>query len=237
VGTSGFAYREWVGSVYPSGLTPAQMLAYYASQLATVEIASRLPSFETIAAWAQAVPAGFQFATRLPGRIDLRQVRATTRALEALLDALDPLGEHLGPVLVQVPQTVSADRHALLEFLRAVPSGARLAFEFRHPSWLVEPTLRMLSAHNAALVLTDHGEGPPRLQLTADFAYVRIRREDDSPEAWSAWTERLAALVRRGVDVYAYLKHDRRGAALERARRLSMLLGEQEAQIGQQLLT
>jgi uncharacterized protein YecE (DUF72 family) len=86
-------------------------------------------------------------------------------------------------------------------------------------------------------VLTDHGEGPPRIELTADFAYVRIRHEDDSIDAWSAWTERLAALIRRGIDVYAYLKHDRRGIALERARRLAMLLGEQEAQIGQQLLT
>jgi uncharacterized protein YecE (DUF72 family) len=237
VGTSGFAYREWVGSIYPSGLTPAQMLSYYASQLATVEIASRLPTAETIAAWAQSVPPGFQFATRIPGRIDLRQARASARALEALLDALEPLGEHLGPVLVQVPQSVPADRHALLEFLRAVPSGVRLAFEFRHSSWAVEPTLRMLSAHNAALVLTDHGEGPPRIELTADFAYVRIRHEDEAPEAWSAWTERLAALVRRGIDVYAYLKHDRRGVALERARRLAMLLGEQESNYAQQLLT
>src|SRR4051812_43485757 len=196
VGTSGFAYREWVGSIYPSGLSPAQMLSYYASQLATVEIASRLPTAETIAAWAQSVPAGFQFATRIPGRIDLRQAPASARALEALLDALEPLGEHLGPVLVQVPQSVPADRQALLEFLRAVPSGVRLAFEFRHSSWNVEPTLRMLSAYNAALVLTDHGAGPPRLELTADFAYVRIRHEDESPETWSAWTERLAALVR-----------------------------------------
>jgi uncharacterized protein YecE (DUF72 family) len=154
-----------------------------------------------------------------------------------LLDALEPLGEHLGPVLVQVPHSLPADRHALLEFLRSAPSGVRLAFEFRHPSWAVEPTLRMLSAHNAAFVLADHGAGPPRIELTADFAYVRIRRDDDSAEAWNAWTERLASLTRRGVDVYAYLKHDRRGVALERARRLAMLLTAQDEQVGQQLLT
>src|SRR5207253_1979029 len=128
------------------------------------------------------------------------------------------------PILVQLPHSATADRAALSEFLRAVPQGVRIALELRHPSWHTEAVLRLLSAHNAALVLSDHGEGPPRLELTADFAYVRIRREDDQTEPWSEWAGRLAVLTRRGVDVYAFLKHDRKGIALERARRLAMLL-------------
>ena len=38
-----------------------------------------------------------------------------------------------------------------------------------------EAMLRVLSAHNAALVLADHGQGPPRLVLTADFAYGTLK--------------------------------------------------------------
>jgi uncharacterized protein YecE (DUF72 family) len=237
VGTSGFSYREWVGTVYPPGLTQAQMLALYASHLPAVEIQSRLPDSETLAVWAATVPPGFQFALKVPTRVDVRAGKAAARAVGALLDLAAPLGDRLGPILVQLPHTATADRGALNDFLRAVPQDARLALELRHASWNTEAVLRVLSAHNAALVLADHGEGPPRLELTADFAYVRIRRDDDAPELWSRWAERLAVLARRGVDVYAFLKHDRRGLALERARRLVMLLRDEDAHSAQQLLT
>jgi uncharacterized protein YecE (DUF72 family) len=49
----------------------------------------------------------------------------------------------------------------------------------------------------------------------------------------AAWAERLALLTRRGVDVYAYLKHDRRGVAVEHAMRLSSLL-RAEYEVGAQ---
>jgi uncharacterized protein YecE (DUF72 family) len=237
VGTSGFSYREWVGLVYPPGLTQAQILAHYGSQLSAVEIQARLPAGETLAEWAQVVPPGFQFALKLPGRVDARSGKALARSVGALLDAAAPLSDRLGPILVQFPPTLSADRAALSDFLRSVPGEARLALELRHPSWQTESILRVLSAHNAAMVLSDHGEGPPRLELTADFAYVRIRREDDQTEPWSQWAERLAVLTRRGVDVYAFLKQDRKGLALERARRLAMLLRAEDHYAAQQLLT
>jgi len=237
VGTSGFSYREWVGTVYPPGLSQAQTLALYGSQLGAVEIQSRLPDQATLTTWAEMVPAGFEFALKLPGRVDVRAGRGAARSVAALLEAAAPLEQRLGPILVQLPHSVTADRAALNDFLRAVPEGVRMALELRHPSWHTEAVLRVLSAHNAALVLADHGEGPPRLELTADFAYVRIRREDDSNDVWNRWAERLAMLTRRAVDVYAFLKHDRRGVALERSRRLAVMLRAEDAQSAQQLLT
>jgi uncharacterized protein YecE (DUF72 family) len=237
VGTSGFSYREWAGTVYPDGLTQSEMLAVYASRAGAVEIQSRLPDAATLAAWSEAVPSGFEFAIKLPGRVDVRAGKNAARALGALLEVAEPLGESLGPILVQFPHTLTADRVALNEFLRAVPEGVRLAIELRHPSWQTEAVLRVLSAHNAAMVLADYGAGPPRLELTADFAYVRIRRDDDGDEVWNRWAERLAMLTRRGVDLYAFLKHDRRGMALERARRLAMLLRAEDAHSPQQLLS
>jgi uncharacterized protein YecE (DUF72 family) len=238
IGTTGFSYREWTGRVYPEGLSPVQMLAFYASQLSGVEIASpRLPGAEVLGTWAAAVPRGFQFAVRLPGHSDFRSGKAVAKNLSDLLEAVEPLGEALGPILIQVPATVPADRHVLADLLREAPGELRLAFEFRHPTWNDESTLRLLSAHDAALVLSDYGEGPPRLTLTADFTYVRIRRDDDHPGAWTDWGERLATLVRRGIGVYAFLKHDRKGLALERARRLAMMLTAEEAAVSEQMLT
>jgi uncharacterized protein YecE (DUF72 family) len=238
IGTTGFSYREWTGRAYPEGLAPMQMLTYYSSQLSGVELAPpKLPGPEVLASWAAAVPPGFQFAVRYPGHADFRSAKAMAKGLGDLLDAVEPLGLTLGPVLIQVPETVRADRHVLAELLRAAPGELRLAFEFRHPTWSDESTLRLLSAHEAALVLSDHGDGPPRITLTANFTYVRIRRDDDHPDVWSDWADRLATVVRRGIDVYGFLKHDRKGISFERARRLAMLLTAEEPTVGQQLLT
>lgn len=229
IGTSGFAYREWIGTVYPRGATAGQLLPMYAQRLSAVEIAStntRSPSPELLESWAASVPPGFQFALKAPNRAghELGAGKAVVRALSPFFEAVERLGDALGPMLVQVPLAVKADRRALASFLDSLPEDLRVAFEFQHPSWHEDATLRLLSEHEAALVLTDSGDGLPRVNLTADFAYLRIRRDDDRPEIIDQWAERLGLLLRRGVDVYAFLKHDRKGLAVDRAARLGALL-------------
>ncbi len=238
VGTSGFAYREWIGTVYPRGAAVSQLLPMDAERLPAVEIASsfsRVPSPEQLATWATQVPQGFEFALKAPARVsqELRLGSAGARALSGFLEQLENLGDHLGPILVQIPEKQAVDRKGLADFLSAVPSGLRLAMEFRHPSWREDATLRVLSEHNVALVLSDFGGAPPRIELTSDFTYIRIRRDDDSPEIWAEWAERIAGLTRRGIDVYAFLKHDRKGLAVERAMRLASLC-RSEYEVGEQ---
>ena len=235
VGTSGFAYREWVGHVYPPEATSEQLLPLYAQRLSSVEVS--LPPPERADSWAAAVPPGFQFAVKAPTRVasELTSGKGPARAWHAFLDVASNLGESLGPVLIQVPASRSADRHALASFLAALPEGLRVAFEFKHRSWHNDATLRMLSAREAALVLTDDVAGPPRIELTAGFTYVRLRSDEDRPEAIDAWAGRLGLLARRGVDVYCFLRHDRSGLAVDRAMRLSALV-RAESQFGEQAM-
>jgi uncharacterized protein YecE (DUF72 family) len=240
IGTSGFAYKEWVGHVYPGGASPGQLLPLYAERLAAVELVSvpsRAASVELLESWGASVPPGFEFAVKAPSRVgvELSSGKNAVRSMGAFLEAAERLGDALGPVLIQVPSTRKADRHALAAFLDALPEGLRVAFDFRHRSWLNDATLRLLSAHEAALALTDDGEGAPRLELTASFTYVRIRRDDDSLAAIDQWAERLGLLARRGVDVYAFLKHDRKGLAVDRAMRLASLL-RAESSVGEQAM-
>ena len=75
----------------------------------------------------------------------------------------------------------------------------------------------------------------PRIDLTADFIYVRIRRDDGRLEPIDEWAARLGLLARRGIDVYAFLKHDRTGLAVDRAMRLSSLL-RTESEAGEQAM-
>jgi len=221
--------------VYPPQAGPEQLLPMYAQRLSGVELTTLPP--ELVEAWAAAVPPSFEFAVKAPSRVatELASGKGASRAMGAFLDVAERLGDALGPVLIQVPESRRADTHALGSFLAALPEGLRVAFEFRHPSWRGNATLRLLSAHEAALVLTDEGEVAPRLELTAGFTYVRLRRDDDAPEAIDAWAERLGALARRGIDVYAFLRHDRRGLSVDRAMRLATLL-RAESEIGEQAM-
>ena len=235
VGTSGFAHREWIGTVYPPEAVPHQLLPMYAERLSAVELNALPPDLAE--SWAATVPPSFQFAVKAPGRVAAELVagKGASRAMGAFAEIAARLGDALGPVLVQVPGSRSADARALRAFLGAIPEGLRVAFEFRHPSWKQDSILRVLSAHEAALVVNDEGLGVPRLELTAGFTYVRLRQDDDAPQCIDEWAERLGGLARRGVDVYAFVKHDRRGLAVDGAMRLATLLRAESA-VGEQAM-
>ena len=59
VGTSGWQYRDWRESFYPSGLPPARWLRHYAERFRTVELNSsfyRLPEATTFERWRRRCP-------------------------------------------------------------------------------------------------------------------------------------------------------------------------------------
>jgi Protein of unknown function DUF72 len=65
LGTSGWSYADWEGTLYPEGLPAAARLAEYA----TVEIDSTFygtPRRSTVEKWREIVPQGFLFAAKFP---------------------------------------------------------------------------------------------------------------------------------------------------------------------------
>src|SRR5580765_8701011 len=71
-GASGYSYKPWRGPFYPEKLPEADMLAYYAERLPTVEINNtfyRMPRESVLEAWAEKTPAAFRFALKAPQRI------------------------------------------------------------------------------------------------------------------------------------------------------------------------
>ena len=69
VGTAGYSYPAWAGGFYPPGLPATEQLAYYARHFSAVEVNStfyRVPTAEQLARLAARVPAGFQFALKIP---------------------------------------------------------------------------------------------------------------------------------------------------------------------------
>ncbi len=234
IGTSGFAFAEWVGSFYPHSTPPEQMLGRYAERLRTVELSAtfhRLPALPTVLQWRAQIPGDFRLCLTAPRQLtrDLRLARSSS-ALAQLRRLVQALGDEAGPVLFQIAPSLGADLPALGHFLDAI-DGIRAALDLRHPSWRSDACLRILSAHEAALVATDEAMGMPRLETTTDFAYWRLRRSHAEPEGFS-WTERAALLAKRGIEVFAFVKPDRRAHAPVRAMaldaRVHELLGRRE---------
>ena len=67
-GTSGYSFREWVGSFYPPKIPANEYLAFYASQLNSVEINHtfrRFPTTKLMSSWAEKTPESFVFSLKM----------------------------------------------------------------------------------------------------------------------------------------------------------------------------
>jgi uncharacterized protein YecE (DUF72 family) len=94
----------------------------------------------------------------------------------------------------------------------------RYAVEIRNRKWLTPDLSRMLSTHNAALVLQDLYYMPRMDWLTADFTVIRWlgRRSDierfdriqiDRTREMTAWAERARRFMDAGIDIYGYFNN------------------------------
>src|SRR5688572_7885179 len=187
LGTCAWSFEEWRGSFYPAELPPARWLEFYARYFPAVEIDSTFyatPAESTIQRWAESTPAAFRFACKLPREITHgRGLRDCEPELLSFLRALEPLGQKLHVILVQLPPSFApkTGRSALRKFLEQLPRDFRFAIEFRHPGWHRPQNISLLEKHRVCWVWADTSPLNERnlapfefLPHTADFLYVRL---------------------------------------------------------------
>src|ERR1700675_2076109 len=217
VGTSGYSYKQWKGSFYPEKLPDREMLSFYAGQFKTVEINHffyRMPTENLLLQWAKSVPEGFRFALKANQQIThIKRLRGCQDTLKRFLEVASVMndGDHLGPVLVQLPPNFKFDQPLLEDFLALRPPAFAFAFEVRHPSWYTEETYAILRRHGTALCLAETDKLEPPVLVTAPFAYVRLRLEEYTKKQLGAWRARFDEWTGQGLDVYAYCKHEDAG--------------------------
>jgi len=231
VGTSGWQYRDWRGSLYPADLPQRSWLRRYAESFPTVEVNNtfyRLPDASTFARWRDETPAGFVMAVKASRYVThVRRLRDVGEPIRTMLGRAASLEDRLGPVLFQLPPTLPADGALLRDALAALPDGVRAAFEFRHRSWFDDRTYRLLEAAGAALVLADRpGARAPEV-VTAAWTYVRFHQgtaagPDYRRAKLRRWAQRIERLAVR--DAYVYFNNDTGGAAVRDARALASML-------------
>lgn len=228
VGTSGFAYKEWKGTFYPSRIAPEEMLGAYARRLGSVEINStfyHMPTEKVLAGWMVQVPKHFRFAFKAPQLIThFKRLRHVDEEIAYLFRTLSLLGPRLGPVLFQFPASFPLDRPALEGLLTLIPGKPACAFEFRHPSWLEDGVLDLLRKKGCSLCIADTDERPAtQIVATASWGYLRLRRSDYPDRALAQWAKRI--LAQKWRSAFAFIKHQD-GAADARGPQLAQRLGE-----------
>jgi len=126
------------------------------------------------------------------------------------LKSIDPLrsARRLGPILFQLPPTLRCDLPLLSEFLSQLPDDLRYTFEFRHASWLADPTYRLLADHNIALCEAESEKLETPEVITADFIYYRLRKPEYSPEDRKQIAETARRILADGKDVFVFFKHE-----------------------------
>jgi uncharacterized protein YecE (DUF72 family) len=238
VGTSGYNYPEWKGSFYPSDLPAAKMLPYYAARFATVEINYtfyRMPSEKIVAGWAAQTPSPWKLTLKAPRRIThdnrLKDCRDLVRNFCGVAGTV---GEKLGVLLFQLPPFARKDLGLLDAFLADVPTGVRMAFEFRHRSWFDDAVLTRLADRNLALCVADSERMDTPLHVTADYAYFRLRDEGYTPDDIAAWAETIDRETSACRDVFVYFKHEEHGKGPAFAKLLIERLGSLAGRPGDQ---
>ena len=227
IGTSGWQYAHWRGRLYPEGLPQRLWLEHYADRFAAVEVNAtfyRLPARAAVEGWRRRTPPDFTFAVKASRYLThVRRLREPRR----LMEAVEPLGDSLGPVLLQLPPGMRREAAALDAALRCFPAGVRVAVEPRDRSWFDDEVRALLERRGAALCLADRPGWRPPAWRTADWGYLRLHegRAHPSPcygrTALTTWAERLAELFGFDDDAFVFLNNDAQGCAPRDARVLA----------------
>jgi uncharacterized protein YecE (DUF72 family) len=226
IGTSGWQYRDWKDTLYP-GVPQRAWLERYAESFRTVEVNNafyRLPERSTFAAWRQRTPADFTIAVKASRYLThIKRLVEPAEPVQRLMGRASALGDKLGPVLLQLPPTLQADRGLLAECLAAFPRDVRVAVEPRHRSWWTEAIQDTLAEYNAALCWADRRSRPVTpLWRTADWGYLRMHEgaAADRPRygerALQHWAERIGETWPHG-EVWVYFNNDPHAAAIRDA--------------------
>jgi len=223
VGTSGYNYPEWRGTFYPEKFSTTRMLPFYAERFPTVEINYtfyRLPDEKLLAGWSAQTPDHFCFTLKAPRRIthDAKLQRCED-LVSTFCRVAGTLGPKLGVLLFQLPPSFRKDLPVFEQFLDALPAGTRAAFEFRHPSWHEAEVFEALRSRNLALCIADSEKMSTPVEVTATYAYFRLRDEGYGQADIARWAQTISGLAGTD-DVFVYFKHEEQGLGPDFAQRL-----------------
>ena len=159
------------------------------------------------------------------------------------MELISRLQDKLGPVLFQLPPSLSLSLESLDHWLQTIrqqcqQSNHRVVLEVRHPSWLVPDVVQRLQDANVALCLADGAYLSVIDLLTADFVYVRrhgtVPNIGYATESLQADAQQIMEWKKGDRDVYVYFNNDAQGYAIQDAQQLRVEIANAKKIVGDQ---
>ena len=236
IGTSGWSYDHWREIFYPRGVSSAKRLQYYCQHFSTVEVNAtfyRLPKDSTFEKWRNETPEDFVLVLKGSKLITHnKKLKGVKKDVAQFLSGAQILGPKLGPILFQLPPSFKKNVNRLSSFLKILPEGFKYAIEFRNDTWSEPDVYGELKKHNVAYCIVSAPRLQCNVEVTADFAYVRFHGRTQwysylySRDEIKEWAGRIAEMIQKGTDVYAYFNNDFEGYAVRNAAELKKFLAD-----------
>jgi uncharacterized protein YecE (DUF72 family) len=185
IGVGGWTYEPWRGVFYPEDLPHSGELEFASRHMTSIEINGTYYGLQkpaTFIKWHDETPDSFVFSLKAPRFVMNRKVLASAgEAMGRFLDSgLILLKEKLGVINWQfLPTKVfdAADVEAFLKLLPKERAGRPLrhALEVRHDSFHVDEFIQLARRYGVAIVIAGDSPYPEISEVTAPFAYARIK--------------------------------------------------------------
>jgi len=243
IATAGWAIPRAVAEAFPA---EGSGLARYAARFSAVEINStfyRSHRAGTYARWVEQTPEDFRFAVKLPRTITHAARLVGAEGLIAAFAAeAGALGEKLGPLLVQLPPSLSFEADVAARFfegLRGLWPGPAIVCEPRHASWFTAEADGLLAKAQVGRVAADPALSPEAARPGGweGLAYWRLHgapqmyRSPYDEAQLAALAEALSARAAAGVEAWCVFDNTTSGAAAANALRLAALLSERHTHV------
>lgn len=220
VGATGWAMKEWVGTVYPPKTKSNAFLYHYARQFNTIELNSThygMPKPEILQKWYEETPEDFRFCPKVPQSIShSRLLGIGTDLLPDFFYRISILQDKLGCCFLQLPPHFDTSKWSnLQQFINALPEKFPISIEFRHLSWFNQLDLWVdyFRQKHVGTVITDVAgrRDVMHFQLTTPTGMVRfvgngLHHTDFT--RLDEWVEKLTLLRKNGLHHLYFFTHE-----------------------------
>lgn len=259
IGTSGYSYKDWIGTFYPENTDKKEMLKLYAQKFKVSEINStyyRIPHPASFYYLQQKVPADFKFTVK--ANQEMTHSREENPAVfKDFKESIKPLLEagKFACVLAQFPYSfynTPSNRDYLLRFKERM-EDIPLVVEFRNSYWINNEIFRILKNNDIGFCCVDQpqlkGLIPPIAETTSHLGYVRFHGRNKvnwwehekayqrydylySEEELKEWIPKIKKITEKTTDQYIFMNNHYKGKAVKNALMLIKLL-KQEIKTGE----
>lgn len=203
IGTCSWKYDSWRGLIY-SSKPDINTLQEYAQHYDTVEVDQwfwslhglnrvSLPRPEVVHDYVHSVPEDFMFSIKIPNSITLTHFYRKAKndmlianpyffsveLFQRFLDSVQPLREHLGPLMFQFEYLNKEKMRSQAEFqerfgafIQTCPDGYTYAIEIRNPNYLNETYFQFLSQNSLQHVFIHGYYMPPIYRIYEKYGSV-----------------------------------------------------------------